>query len=114
MAVRFCSAPSLITQNYMPIKKPVHKILKVTHSQIPVQKTSPPQMITSSSIRIKIFEDQSRGIVCYKDDSGEITCEGYDEGPRPTSSYRPRDAEITDLLLRNWHQLVEGGGKGFN
>ncbi|KAE9467991.1 hypothetical protein RHGRI_025206 [Rhododendron griersonianum] len=112
MAVRFfCSAPSLITQNYMPIKKPVHKILRVTHSQIPVQKT---QMITSSSIRIKIFEDQSRGIVCYKDDSGEITCEGYDEGPRPTSSYRPRDAEITDLLLRNWLQLVEGGGKGFN
>ncbi|KAL6861885.1 hypothetical protein ACP4OV_017585 [Aristida adscensionis] len=30
----------------------------------------------------KVFEDQMRGIVCYRDDKGEMICEGYDEGPR--------------------------------
>ncbi|XBI08053.1 uncharacterized protein [Aegilops tauschii subsp. strangulata] len=30
----------------------------------------------------KVFEDQVRGIVCYRDDKGEVVCEGYDEGPR--------------------------------
>ncbi|GER53621.1 developmentally regulated G-protein 1 [Striga asiatica] len=30
----------------------------------------------------KIFEDRSAGIVCYRNENGEITCEGYDEGPR--------------------------------
>ncbi|RCV20258.1 hypothetical protein SEVIR_4G039500v4 [Setaria viridis] len=30
----------------------------------------------------KVFEDQLRGIVCYKDEKGEMICEGYDEGPR--------------------------------
>lgn len=29
-----------------------------------------------------MFEDQVRGIVCYRDDKGELVCEGYDEGPR--------------------------------
>lgn len=29
-----------------------------------------------------IFEDRSAGIVCYKDENGEIICEDYDEGPR--------------------------------
>ncbi|KAG8059222.1 hypothetical protein GUJ93_ZPchr0002g25036 [Zizania palustris] len=29
-----------------------------------------------------MFEDQVRGVVCYRDDKGEVICEGYDEGPR--------------------------------
>ncbi|KAG2662075.1 hypothetical protein PVAP13_1KG526300, partial [Panicum virgatum] len=29
-----------------------------------------------------VFEDQVRGVVCYRDDRGEMVCEGYDEGPR--------------------------------
>ncbi|KAF8730186.1 hypothetical protein HU200_017159 [Digitaria exilis] len=29
-----------------------------------------------------VFEDQVRGMVCYRDDRGEVICEGYDEGPR--------------------------------
>ncbi|KAG8072663.1 hypothetical protein GUJ93_ZPchr0006g42956 [Zizania palustris] len=29
-----------------------------------------------------VFEDQVRGVVCYRDDKGEVICEGYDEGPR--------------------------------
>ncbi|KAK3131835.1 hypothetical protein QOZ80_6AG0512130 [Eleusine coracana subsp. coracana] len=32
--------------------------------------------------RKKVFEDQLRGIVCYRDEKGEMICEGYDEGPR--------------------------------
>lgn len=27
-----------------------------------------------------VFEDM--GIICYKDEKGEMVCEGYDEGPR--------------------------------
>jgi hypothetical protein len=30
----------------------------------------------------QVFEDQLRGIVCYRDEKGEMICEGYDEGPR--------------------------------
>ncbi|XP_040376764.1 uncharacterized protein LOC102714154 [Oryza brachyantha] len=29
-----------------------------------------------------VFEDQVRGVVCYRDDKGEVICEGFDEGPR--------------------------------
>uniref|UniRef100_A0A0E0K611 Uncharacterized protein n=1 Tax=Oryza punctata TaxID=4537 RepID=A0A0E0K611_ORYPU len=29
-----------------------------------------------------VFEDQVRGVVCYRDEQGEVICEGYDEGPR--------------------------------
>lgn len=31
---------------------------------------------------MQVFEDRSEGIICYRDDSGEIICEGIDEGPR--------------------------------
>ncbi|EES05909.1 hypothetical protein BDA96_04G344000 [Sorghum bicolor] len=38
---------------------------------------------SSSARSIKtVFEDQVRGVVCYRDDSGEVICEGFDEGPR--------------------------------
>ncbi|RCV12282.1 hypothetical protein SETIT_2G256600v2 [Setaria italica] len=30
----------------------------------------------------KVYEDQLRGIICYRDENGEMICEGYDEGPR--------------------------------
>ncbi|XP_051147663.1 uncharacterized protein LOC127262865 [Andrographis paniculata] len=33
-------------------------------------------------IKVVVFEDKTSGIVCYKDENGEIVCEGYDEGPR--------------------------------
>jgi len=101
----------------MPIKKPVNRAFVVTHSHISVQKRSHPQIL-SSSVRNKIFEDRSRGIVCYKDDTGEITCEGYDEGPRrPTSNYHLSDAEIIDLLVQIFEGgelKVDAGGKGLN
>uniref|UniRef100_A0ACD6ADE6 Uncharacterized protein n=1 Tax=Avena sativa TaxID=4498 RepID=A0ACD6ADE6_AVESA len=52
--------------------------------------SNPSSSSSSSSRRLsfaaqasnKVFEDQVRGIVCYRDDDGELVCEGYDEGPR--------------------------------
>lgn len=58
--------------------------------------------------KIKVFEDKSNGIVCYKDENGELICEGYDEGPRFSQQISrftcnsSGDAEIIDLLQRCW------------
>ncbi|PSR96224.1 hypothetical protein CEY00_Acc22359 [Actinidia chinensis var. chinensis] len=90
MAVR-CSPPpsALVLKKIVPTKKPVKKLFMLTQSQVSVKKR--PQLQIRSHSRNKIFEDQSEGIVCYRDDSGEIICEGYDEGPRlPTMSYHPQ------------------------
>ncbi|KAJ1295627.1 hypothetical protein BS78_01G237800 [Paspalum vaginatum] len=32
----------------------------------------------------KVYEDKNMGILCYTDESGELICEGLDEGPRLT------------------------------
>ncbi|KAJ1390580.1 hypothetical protein SESBI_37321 [Sesbania bispinosa] len=68
----------------------------------------------TACIKNKIYEDQATGIVCYQDESGEIICEGYDEGPRyqRTSSRpatpHPRDTEIMNLLLQqSWLQIAK-------
>jgi hypothetical protein len=29
----------------------------------------------------QIFQDESKGIICYYDENGDLTCEGWDEGP---------------------------------
>ncbi|KAH0734333.1 hypothetical protein KY285_010040 [Solanum tuberosum] len=60
-----------------------------------------------------VFEDRSTGVVCYRDEYGEITCEGYDEGPRfchqpPKSPSKSRDEEIVELLQRNWFHIADG------
>jgi hypothetical protein len=34
------------------------------------------------AVIVQVFEDQVRGVVCYRDDKGNMICEGYDEGPR--------------------------------
>ncbi|KAL2345985.1 hypothetical protein Fmac_007270 [Flemingia macrophylla] len=67
----------------------------------------------TACIKNKVYEDLSQGIVCYQDENGEITCEGYDEGPCfqriPEHTKHPRDAQITNLLLRqSWLQIVKG------
>ncbi|XP_047327051.1 uncharacterized protein LOC124930745 [Impatiens glandulifera] len=72
--------------------------------------------ICSRTRKNKIFEDQPKGIICFRDElTGEITCEGYDEGPRSPNNYHQRDAaEIIDLLLihKTWNQLVINGMGG--
>nr|CAB3451285.1 unnamed protein product [Digitaria exilis] len=46
-------------------------------------RTSVPRHLSNSARSIMtVFEDQVRGMVCYRDDRGEVICEGYDEGPR--------------------------------
>ncbi|XP_010552185.1 PREDICTED: uncharacterized protein LOC104822615 [Tarenaya hassleriana] len=62
----------------------------------------------------KVFEDPVQGIVCYRDDNGEIICEGYDEGPRCLPQISriacySREAEILDLLQRSYQQLIDSG-----
>lgn len=58
--------------------------------------------------KIKVFEDKLNGIVCYKDENGEMICEGYDEGPRFSQQISrftcnpSGDAEIINLLQRCW------------
>ncbi|KAG0494515.1 hypothetical protein HPP92_005513 [Vanilla planifolia] len=32
----------------------------------------------------KVYEDKENGVLCYRDEKGELICEGYDEGPRFT------------------------------
>ncbi|PIN06717.1 hypothetical protein CDL12_20729 [Handroanthus impetiginosus] len=60
-----------------------------------------------------VFEDKSAGIVCYKDENGEIICEGYDEGPRFQQQISrftcnsSRDVEIVDLLQRCWLHVAD-------
>ncbi|KAI4330458.1 hypothetical protein MLD38_028748 [Melastoma candidum] len=86
-------------------------------SQVSRRRNSSPLQIKSIS-GDQVFENNSEGIVCYKSESGEMICEGYDEGPRfdtttPTPSmvsplHFSRDAEIIDLLQRNWVRLGDG------
>ncbi|KAM0031903.1 hypothetical protein Hdeb2414_s0016g00469251 [Helianthus debilis subsp. tardiflorus] len=81
----------------------------------------PPIQIKSNLIKLQkvrsgqVFEDESSGVVCYKDEKGEIICEGYDEGPRLdqqqtcTTSSHPRDREAIVCLLKRSLLLVTEG-----
>ncbi|KAJ0537242.1 hypothetical protein HanRHA438_Chr09g0430121 [Helianthus annuus] len=75
----------------------------------------PPIQIKSNIKLQKVFEDESSGVVCYKDEKGEIICEGYDEGPRLdqqqtcTTSSHPRDREAIVCLLKRSLLLVTEG-----
>ncbi|VFQ83743.1 unnamed protein product [Cuscuta campestris] len=72
--------------------------------------TSPSLSSSAANHEIKqVFEDGPKGIVCYRDESGEVTCEGYDEGPRfcpqfSRFSCNPRDSETIDHLQKCWLQ----------
>ncbi|GJN00683.1 hypothetical protein PR202_ga17880 [Eleusine coracana subsp. coracana] len=62
----------------------------------------------------KVFEDQLRGIVCYKDDKGEMICEGYDEGPRLGLRLAekacfpwPTGVQVTDFIQLATLQIFE-------
>ncbi|XAR49832.1 hypothetical protein NMG60_11003987 [Bertholletia excelsa] len=115
MAVRCYAFPSLITHKSLPIRKPT-KVFMAMDRQISVEKA--PAVQIRFSPRNKVFEDQSEGIVCYRDENGEITCEGYDEGPRlqepgPIMDYHARDAEIIDILQKNWLQIAKESDLSF-
>ncbi|XVF27146.1 hypothetical protein REPUB_Repub14bG0081400 [Reevesia pubescens] len=97
-----------------PLVKHGNKIVMLKQNQVPGKKASTLQ-IKSLISKDKVFEDQSQGVICYRDENGEIVCEGYDEGPRfpqqiPGTFYHLRDAEILDLLQERRLQIVNGGG----
>ncbi|KAE8669749.1 Remorin family protein [Hibiscus syriacus] len=97
---------------YKPVIKHANKIVMNKQSEVPDKKAYTNQTRSFSN---KVFEDQSQGVICYRDENGEIVCEGYDEGPRcprqfPGASYHSRDAEILDLLQDRWLQILNGGG----
>ncbi|KAI3463192.1 hypothetical protein Pfo_019855 [Paulownia fortunei] len=111
MATRFslCSAP-MITLNHASTRRPTNCRLVVmsanNHISVDLQ--------FRSSHKNKVFEDRSAGIVCHTDENGEITCEGYDEGPRfhqqlSRFSYNTtsRDVEIIEMLQRCWLQVAD-------
>ncbi|CAL0311271.1 unnamed protein product [Lupinus luteus] len=92
------------------LKYPTKKFIS-KHSSMSLKKS--PILKITASIKNKVYEDRSQGIVCYQDEHGEITCEGYDEGPcfqrisKPT--YQQSDAKIRNILLgQSWLQIVKG------
>nr|GEX21200.1 hypothetical protein [Tanacetum cinerariifolium] len=109
------SSPLFLTHHAPnPIKKTSRRILMLANRDS--QNTSSSLIHVGSPIKIqKVFEDKSRGIVCYIDDKGEITCEGFDEGPRlhqgvsTFSCYQRVNQDIVDLFNRSWLQVIDDG-----
>ncbi|EOY27386.1 Uncharacterized protein TCM_029245 [Theobroma cacao] len=96
-----------------PLLKHANKTVMLKHNQVPGKRASTLRIRSFS--KNKVFEDQSEGVICYRDENGEIVCEGYDEGPRfprqiHGSFCHLSDAEILDLLQDRWLQIVNGGG----
>lgn len=114
------SAPIIIHESAS--RKPVSIVMMSAENHISVNRggsstrssisTNPYQI--RSPTRNKVFEDPSNGIVCYREENGEITCEGIDEGPRlhhrssRFTAINQREAEIIDLLERSLLQVVDG------
>uniref|UniRef100_A0A0A0K9A8 Uncharacterized protein n=1 Tax=Cucumis sativus TaxID=3659 RepID=A0A0A0K9A8_CUCSA len=94
--------------------KPITRIWMVKPTRLPLKNSF--SLRIRSSMKNKVFEDQSEGVICYADENGEIICEGYDEGPRfhqnvSEKGNNQREAEIIDLLLKQtWIQLGKGVG----
>ncbi|XP_027353192.1 uncharacterized protein LOC113863713 isoform X3 [Abrus precatorius] len=112
MAVNCTSSTQIPIQKYGSFLKYPNKELMSKRSFVPLKRA--PVLRITASIKNKIYEDRSQGIVCYQDEHGEIICEGYDEGPCfqriPEPTYHQRDAQITNLLLRqSWLQIAKGG-----
>ncbi|KAJ4953344.1 hypothetical protein NE237_030176 [Protea cynaroides] len=109
MAMGCSSSPAIIQFN--PVRARVsmkNRVFMLHDSQTPAQKPVSVHIIKYSPTN-KVFEEQSRGIVCYRDNRGEIICEGLDEGPRPclqapTPAYHPwniNGSSATPKLLSN-------------
>ncbi|CAA3008672.1 Hypothetical predicted protein [Olea europaea subsp. europaea] len=109
MATRHPFSGSFVIQEPASNRRPGNRLLMCANNQIRINSKL---LQIRSSIRNKVFEDLSSGIVCYKDDNGEITCEGYDEGPRYLQKSTKitcdsRDVEIVDLFHRCWLQAAD-------
>ncbi|XP_030523946.1 uncharacterized protein LOC115736393 [Rhodamnia argentea] len=111
MALSNLKAPRIMAHKSGPVVMPLDRVPMLGNSQLPLRRAT--AMRIRSCLNNQVFEDRAEGIICYRDENGEIVCEGFDEGPRfrpktARTEYRPRDAKIIDLLQRNWIQLVNG------
>ncbi|XP_050233957.1 uncharacterized protein LOC126682349 [Mercurialis annua] len=113
MAVTCFSSPQILIHKSGLVIRPRTKFVMLKYTQISLKKSPKLQV---RSFKNKVFENQSEGIICYIDESGELICEGFDEGPRlhqqisrtSSSSYDSRDAEIFNLLHQRLLQIVNG------
>ncbi|CAL9194502.1 unnamed protein product [Musa hybrid cultivar] len=78
MAIRYFHPNAILPRDQT--RKTMVRASLIYNSQI-----SPQTSVSLSNffrINHKVYEDQVRGIICYRDERGEIICEGYDEGSR--------------------------------
>ncbi|XP_045789656.1 uncharacterized protein LOC123884576 [Trifolium pratense] len=105
----------------IPLQKYNHSFVKYSNNLLLSKRCYGPQKKSSvgpivlkitASIKNKVYEDESQGMICYQDENGEIICEGYDEGPSCRQISRPiqqsRDVEIVNLLKKSWFQIAKG------
>jgi hypothetical protein len=85
----------------------------LSESISPLPETSCEATVSSA----KVFEDEARGICCYISPSGEVTCEGQDEGPHfepevRCESYRTRvtcnDAPMREVFSYKYVTGAQG------
>ncbi|KAL0354421.1 UNVERIFIED_CONTAM: hypothetical protein Sradi_3889000 [Sesamum radiatum] len=114
MAIRFslCSPPLLPLHHPAAVKRPRNSRPVMCAGNLHNSSSVHLRIKSSDHHRTKVFEDRSAGIVCYKDENGEITCEGYDEGPRfhqqiSRFTCNSRDVEIIDMLQRCWLHVAD-------
>ncbi|TVU12224.1 hypothetical protein EJB05_45857 [Eragrostis curvula] len=72
------SSMAMISRRFGTRKEAFRFSISAHHSS----SSSQLSVAATATDRKKVFEDQLRGIVCYRDEKGEMICEGYDEGPR--------------------------------
>ncbi|KAK9726840.1 hypothetical protein RND81_05G240900 [Saponaria officinalis] len=111
MATQVSFSSSIVLHQFPSLKKSVFGLAMRSQTRLPVNKAVKLQI--RCSVRNQVFEDHATGIICYKDDTGEIICEGFDEGPRllqphPRTPYPLRDADILDSLQKRWLQIMNG------
>ncbi|XP_057454997.1 uncharacterized protein LOC130746397 isoform X2 [Lotus japonicus] len=114
MAITLNPSAQISIEKHGSFPKYANKEFMSKRSDVSQKKTpvGPVVLRTTASIKNKVYEDQSKGIICYRDKSGEIICEGYDEGPNYQRISRPiyhrSDAEIMNLLPKqSWLQIVK-------
>eukprot|EP01018_Ginkgo_biloba_P027823 Gb_27091 [translate_table: standard] len=82
--------------------------------RVPVPKTTRALCVKKYKA-VKVFQDDSKGIVCYRNEFGEVICEGYDEGPHfhPSTTQQQEqqyrhDSKLYSFLPEIRPYLVEG------
>ncbi|KAH9305648.1 hypothetical protein KI387_010052, partial [Taxus chinensis] len=72
--------------------------------------TAPPYILSAKKYNfeeIKVCQDHPQGILCYRDQDGEVICEGYDEGPyfRPSPGQQQEEQYRKDVHL---YSIIQG------